>query len=171
MSKKYQESSSIIYWIIGFIILSFVVIIILVFKSSSSSPSLKTNRELALTCTTDMATQFHIHPHLAIFINGQKQEISVNIGIKPNCMNSLHTHDNSGIIHVESPEKRDFTLADFFAVWDKVYNKDQIFDYKVDDNHVIRQTVNGQDVQDYENTILKDKDEIIIYYEEKKRDE
>jgi len=105
---------------------------------------------------------------LEIIINGQKQEIPTDVGINAGCMNSLHTHDNSGIIHVESPEKRDFNLADFFAVWNKIYNKDQIFDYKTDDTHIIRQTINGQEVQDYENTILRDNDKITIYYEEKK---
>jgi len=166
MNKKYQESSSAIYWVIGLI--TAVVILLIVFLASSNSTSSKTTREVALTCTTDMATQFHIHPYLQIFINGQKQEIPTNIGIKTNCMNSLHTHDNSGKIHVESPEKRDFTLADFFAVWNKTYSRNQILDYKVDDTHIMRQTVNGKETQDYENTVLKDEDEIIIYYEEKK---
>src|SRR3989338_1786836 len=163
MNKKYQESSSAIYWVIGLI--TAVVILLIVFLASSNSTSSKTTREVALTCTTDMATQFHIHPYLQIFINGQKQEIPTNIGIKTNCMNSLHTHDNSGKIHVESPEKRDFTLADFFAVWNKTYSRNQILDYKVDDTHIMRQTVNGKETQDYENTVLKDEDEIIIYYE------
>lgn len=163
MSKKYQESSSMLWWIIGVIVVSVLAISFLIFKDSFNP---KTNKELALTCTTDMATQFHIHPHLEIIINGQKQEIGANIGVKPDCMNSLHTHDNSGEVHVESPEKRDFNLSDFFAVWDKVYTKDQILDYKADGAHVIRQTVNGEELQDYENTILRDKDQIIIYYEE-----
>ena len=162
MSSKNQQSSSIVYWIIG--VITVVVVLIIVFLASKSSTSSKTNREVALTCTTDMATQFHIHPNLKIMINGQKQEIPTNIGVKTNCMNSLHTHDNSGVIHVESPEKRDFTLADFFAVWNKAYNKNQILDYKVDDNHLISQTVNGIEVQDYESTILRDNDKIVIYY-------
>ena len=153
------------YWILAVVAVSFLIISFLVFKAPARP---KTNREVALTCTTDMATQFHIHPHLEITINGQKQEIPANIGIKLACMNSLHTHDNSGVIHVEAPEKRDFTLSDFFAVWNKIYNKDQIFDYKADGRHIIYQTVNGKETQDYQNTVLKDKDEIIIYYDELK---
>ena len=169
MNNKYQSSGALAYWIIGLITVAVLaLIIVLAFTNSPASLSSKTNREVALTCTTDMATQFHIHPVLKIVINGQPQEIPADIGIKPNCMNSLHTHDATGIIHVEASEKRDFTLADFFAVWDKVYNKNQIFDYKTDENHVIRQTVNGKEAEDFENTVLKDKDEIIIYYEEKK---
>lgn len=128
----------------------------------------RTNRDVALLCTTDMATQFHIHPILTIVINGEAQIIPANIGIRPTCMNSLHTHDISGAIHVESPEMRDFTLADFFAVWGKTFTKDQILDSVVDGTHVIRETVNGKGVTDFENTILYDKEEIVISYEVKK---
>ena len=114
-----------------------------------------------------MATQFHIHPNLEIYVNGQKQEIPANIGIIFNCMHPIHTHDTSGIIHIESPEQRDFTLADFFAVWDKTYNKNQVINYKIDANHIIKETVNDSEVQDFENTVLHDKDRIIISYQVK----
>ena len=30
---------------------------------------------------------------------------------------ALHTHDASGIVHIESPDKRDYTLGQFFDVW------------------------------------------------------
>lgn len=165
MSNKYKNSSSVVWWIGGVIVVAVALLIIGASKNSTSS---KTNREVALTCTTDMATQFHIHPHLDIMINGQRQEVLANIGIGITCMNALHTHDNSGTIHVESPEKRDLTLSDFFAVWNKTYNQNQILDYKVDNQHTIRETVNGNEVQDYENTVIHDKDQIVIYYEQKK---
>ena len=167
MSKKYFESSSLTWWIMGFVVASIAVLFAIVFYTNK--PALfKTNREVALTCTTDMATQFHIHPVLKVIINGEPQEISGNIGVMSNCMYALHTHDNTGVLHVESPEKRDFTLSDFFAVWQKTFNKDQILDFKADDRHIIREAVNGKETQDYENTILRDKDEIVISYEEKR---
>ena len=157
------------WWIGGSVVLGLIALIVwLAFYGNETTVSLKSNREVALTCTTDMATKFHIHSNVEIIIKGEKQTIPVGIGVKPNCMNSLHTHDSLGKLHVESPEKRDFTLADFFAVWGKPYSKDQILDSQVDDRYVIRETVNGEEVQDYENTVLKDGDQIIISYEEKK---
>ncbi len=162
MSKSYQESSFAIWWIVGIIVISALLIGFLVFRNSAVA---KTNRELALSCTTEMATQFHIHPHLEIIILGQQQEVPADIGIVNGCMNPLHTHDNTGKIHIESPEKRDFTLADFFAVWNKPFNKYQILDYKADDQHSIKETINGNQVQDYENTTLRDNDQIVISYE------
>lgn len=160
---KDNSPSSFIFWIIGVIVVSLVVLIGIIFKDSLFP---KTNRQLLAECTTDMATQFHIHPHLEITILGQKQVIPANIGITNGCMKSIHTHDDSGKIHVESPEKRDFTLDDFFWVWQKTFSKEQILDSKADATHVIKETINGQEVQDYQNTILRDQDQIVISYEE-----
>ena len=125
----------------------------------------RTTREVALTCTTDMATEFHIHPTLEIVVNGQIQEIPPNIGVLRNCMNALHTHDAVGTIHVESPERRDFTLADFFAVWGKPFTNEEILEFKTDETHRIKVLVDGVEVDTYENTVLKDKEKIIISYE------
>lgn len=154
-------------WWVGGISVALMVVVIITISVTSRSPSYanKTNRELALLCTTDMATQFHIHPHLQIIINGKEEGIPANIGIQPTCMNSIHTHDATGKIHVEAPEKRDFTLADFFAAWNKPFNKDQVLEYRVDGAHRIREAVNGKDVQGMENTVLRDNDQIVIYYE------
>lgn len=169
-----QESNKSTWIIIGSII--GVIVLLFVARSyikhapqAAENISKKTNRELALSCTTDMATKFHIHPFLGIAINGQKQEIPANTGIeKDGCMHPIHTHDATGKLHVESPEARDFTLSDWFAVWGKTFNAAQILDAKVDATHIIRETVNGKEVRDYENTVLRDGDQIVILYEERK---
>ena len=127
----------------------------------------KTSREVALICTTDMATQFHIHPEIRIGVNGKEVTIPSNIGIKQNCMNSIHTHDATGLIHVESPAKKDFTLGDFFAVWDKDFSKDTLLGNKIDATNEIVVSVNGSKVDTFENTIMKDKDMIVISYQKK----
>lgn len=134
-------------------------------STNSEVQSGKSNREVALTCTTDMATEFHIHPILEIIANGEKQTIPADIGIRQGCMNALHTHDMVGTIHVESPEKRDFTLGDFFAVWEQPFSKNKILSYVADETHRIRVSVNGVDVDTFENTVLEDGDRIIISYE------
>ena len=154
---------------IGWLALGMTVVAVIVLIAgrivSESAKSKRTNREVALACTTDMATQFHIHPYLSIFVNGKAQEIPTNIGIVNGCMNAIHTHDASGKLHVESPEKRDFALSDFFAVWQKPFTKDRILDYQADVDHAITVTVNGAEVTTYENTVLYDGDKIIIKYE------
>jgi len=59
---------------------------------------------------------YHIHTHLAIIKNGQMLAIPPNIGLQ-GCAYELHTHDKSGILHIETSTYRKFTLGQFFAVW------------------------------------------------------
>ena len=155
-------SKSTLWWVLG------AVVVLGLFISSRfishSAQNSFSNRQAALICTTDMATQFHIHPHIQIIIDGVTQEIPANIGISLDCMHPLHTHDTGGTLHVESPEAWDFTLGDFFAVWGQTFNKDQILNSKADATHAIGITLNGQEVSTYENTILHDNDQIVISY-------
>ena len=123
---------------------------------------MQTSREVALTCTTDMATQFHIHPVLTMKILGKVQEIPAEIGVTPLCMNAIHTHDANGTIHIESPIKKDFTLSDFFAVWKKPFTKAQVLDTVLSPGQRIIVTVNGKEVETFDQTIMNDKDQIEI---------
>lgn len=72
-------------------------------------------------CDTMERAAFHIHAHLAIFVRGRQIATPSYIGIVPNrrppCIYWLHTHDAAGIIHIEAPALRSFTLGDFFSVW------------------------------------------------------
>lgn len=158
-----MNKNSTMWWGIGILALVIALLVSGRFLSKGAGSTLS-SREVALNCTTDMATQFHIHTSLTIVINGKEQKLPSGIGIKPGCMNALHTHEADGEIHVESPLKRDFTLGDFFAVWDKPFSKDQILDFKTDGKNAIRVQVNGSDVDTFENTILRDKDRIVINY-------
>lgn len=125
----------------------------------------RTTREVALTCDPEMGQVFHIHPTLQIMVNGENIPLPPNIGIRQTCMTVLHTHEPDGTIHVESPEKRDFTVGDFFAVWEQPFSKDEVLTYKASDSHHIRITVNGQEVDTFEDTILRDGELIVISYE------
>jgi len=61
----------------------------------------------------------HVHQHLDVFVNGRKVPVPALIGIDPvdNFLTEIHTHDASGIIHVESPTQRTFTLGQLFCEW------------------------------------------------------
>jgi len=63
-------------------------------------------------------TAVHIHQHLDIYVDGRKVPVPALIGIDPAVgFAPLHVHDTSGVIHVESPTVRSYTLGQFFAVW------------------------------------------------------
>ncbi|WP_144759227.1 hypothetical protein [Curtobacterium sp. 9128] len=62
----------------------------------------------------------HIHTHVTITDGDTPVVIPADIGHSDTrrFAAELHTHDTSGIVHVESPERRDFTLGQFFDEWD-----------------------------------------------------
>jgi hypothetical protein len=134
---------------------------------SGESGSTRTNRELALSCITHQIARQHIHPHLEIIIDGVGREVPANTGNALTCMRSIHTHDATGKLHIESTEVRDFDLSDFFAVWEQPFSKEQILDKRVDESYEIVLTVNGARSEDYEKQIMRDNDHIVIEYRQK----
>lgn len=122
--------------------------------------------DITKTCVQHGRLGMHIHPVLRIVVNGKDITIPANIGIpSSSCMRPVHTHDETGTLHIESKEVRDFQLKEFFAVWGKPFNRDQILDYKVDGKHRIRVTINGNENDEFENLIMRDKDKIELRYE------
>jgi hypothetical protein len=73
--------------------------------------------ELHLPALAYEGTVLHIHQHLDVFDNGRRVIVPAGIGIGDTFISPLHTHDTSGVMHVESPTIRPFTLAEFFGVW------------------------------------------------------
>lgn len=82
-----------------------------------------------ITCDLNEQLLFHIHAHLQIYVSGKQKLVPAGIGIGPpllfeqgfvvsgSCFSWLHTHDESGVIHIESPTQRNFTVGNFFDVW------------------------------------------------------
>ena len=83
-------------------------------------------------CSTNEQTLFHIHAHLTVFVNGIARQVPRGIGIPDaqaqetaqgpfvttgTCFYWLHTHAADGIIHIESPVHRAYTLGEFFDEW------------------------------------------------------
>ncbi|MDX6399961.1 MAG: hypothetical protein QOF27_567, partial [Gaiellaceae bacterium] len=86
---------------------------------------------LGLTPLAQEALKFHIHQHLDIFVNGKAVSVPALIGINPgaNYLTELHTHDARGLIHVESPVKKNYTLGQFFGEWAVYLDAHQIGGY------------------------------------------
>ena len=80
-----------------------------------------------ISCDTTTPIQ-HIHVHLTLIANGQQRAIPIAIGVgnpfilqnfvvAAGCFYWLHTHDATGIVHIEAPVTTTFNLGQFFAVW------------------------------------------------------
>jgi hypothetical protein len=70
-------------------------------------------------CDQQEQLAFHIHAHLSLYINGQQLPLPAQIGIASDqsCFYWLHTHDTSGVIHMEAPTQRSFVLGNFLNEW------------------------------------------------------
>ncbi|HTK08348.1 MAG TPA: hypothetical protein VL485_14355, partial [Ktedonobacteraceae bacterium] len=93
-----------------------------------------------IACETNEQTIYHIHAHISIYINGQQQALPANIGIndQKGCYYWLHTHDTTGVIHIESPQQVTYTLGNFFHIWGQQFSQlqypielDQTSDWQV----------------------------------------
>lgn len=99
-----------------------------------------------ITCTTlsKEVVKYHVHVHVVVYVNGKIMNLPAGIGITQppliekystgefydvglrDCLYWLHTHVADGIIHVEAPEKRAFTLGQFFDIWNQALGPNQI---------------------------------------------
>jgi hypothetical protein len=85
-----------------------------------------------ISCAPLEQLAFHIHAHLTVFVDGTARRIPRAVGISDpqaigtpqgpfvtsgSCFAWLHTHAADGIVHMESPVQRSFTLGNFFDVW------------------------------------------------------
>jgi hypothetical protein len=106
----------------------------------------------------------HIHPHLKIVVDGHPIRIPAGIGLEANGNLPIHTHDATGKIHIESPKKATFLLADFFSVWGKTFNSKQILNFHADAHHRITMTVDGKPSTAFGSLVLHDGEQIVIQY-------
>jgi hypothetical protein len=112
-------------------------------------------------------TVMHIHQHLDIIINNKAIAVPTNIGVGSGFISPIHSHDQTGIIHVESPVKKDFTLGQFFKEWNVGFDDNRIGTYSSDQTHKLVVAVNGNPITQVQNYILKAHDEIEVWYGDK----
>jgi len=86
--------------------------------NATGSPTSGALQAGSIPCDQLEHTQVHYHALLQIFNQGQAVAIPTNLGRTAACLYWLHMHTGEpGIIHIESPADRIFTLGDFFQVW------------------------------------------------------
>jgi hypothetical protein len=114
--------------------------------TSIASPSTTGTKAVdGITCGLKEQLAYHIHSHLSVFDNGQPRALPGGIGIPGSqvvqssegpvanggqCIFWLHTHAPDGVIHVESPTKRIYTLGNFFDIWRQPLSHSQVGDVK-----------------------------------------
>lgn len=118
--------------------------------SSSAQPPPLASADTAATgqtvdgiqCQANEQVVYHIHAHLAVFVQGAARTIPEGIGIPPprqveqtpdgpfvvagKCYYWLHSHTPDGIIHIESPTQQIYTLGNYFDLWQQPLSATQV---------------------------------------------
>lgn len=97
----------------------------------------------------------HLHPRLTIEIDGKPKKLVKDIGISPTCERAIHTHEDTGEIHVESQIQRDYTLDDFMKLWGEPIERE---------GYTLTMSVDEQPSQEFGTLVLKDKQQIKLIY-------
>jgi hypothetical protein len=94
-----------------------------------------------IQCAPVEQLAYHIHAHLQVYVDGQSRALPGAIGMigpvaqqtqngpfysAQTCIYWLHTHTSDGIIHIESPTRRIYTLGDFFDEWHQPLSNTQV---------------------------------------------
>jgi len=146
------------------------VLLLLVFAARLLSPLAGTSHGAfpsidGIECERGERLNYHVHAHLALFVQGRQVGVPAGVGIMDRCLYWLHTHAADGIIHIEAPARREFTLGQFFAVWGQPLERARFLDKTVDSAHEFRAYVNGQPFEgDPASIKLEDKAAIVIEY-------
>jgi hypothetical protein len=124
-------------------------------------------RKIGLPALGAEGQALHIHQHLDIFVRGHKETVPANIGIDPGggFISPLHTHDTTGVLHVESPTVESFSLGQFFAVWGVPLSAMQLGGLHTGGGQVLRAWVDGKPVNANATRIVLDAhQEIVLAY-------
>ena len=166
-------------------IVTVLILIIAVAIYFATKPT-HTILEWPYPCLGQESLTFHIHPWLRIWIDNTNVTIPAAVGItnpvfsngiagggSNSCFEPMHTHDNSGIIHIESPDNStQYTLANFFKIWKISYgtvtvngasqpiefNQTDILGFRTDTSHTLTVLVDGHSDIRYDSLSLNQYD-------------
>ena len=102
-----------------------------------------------LTVLGEEQLEVHYHAHLDVIDDGAKVTVPAGIGFevsngKVTGLTVLHTHDTSGVIHIESAANKPYTLGQVFTEWGVALNADQVGGLHADATHALKAYVNGR---------------------------
>jgi hypothetical protein len=88
----------------------------------------------------------HYHAHLDVQIAGTPIVVPAGLGIDQarQRISPLHTHDTSGVIHIESQRDIPYTLGQLFIEWGQPLSARQVGPHRLAAGEVLRMFRDGQ---------------------------
>jgi hypothetical protein len=84
-----------------------------------------------LECVSPSPIAYHVHSHLSVYLNGELLTIPQHIGIveqtpTTECHYPLHTHNETGLVHIHAEVPTAFALGQFFDIWGHPLERDNV---------------------------------------------
>jgi len=115
-------------------------------------------------------TRYHYHAHLDVIVNSQPVTVPMYVGFDivnraAVGLSALHTHDNSGIIHIETQTNSPFVLGQFFTEWGVRLARGELGGLVDGGGNSLRTYVNGHLFSgDPASILLRRHEEIVLWY-------
>ncbi|MDB5096167.1 MAG: hypothetical protein JWM80_588 [Cyanobacteria bacterium RYN_339] len=95
----------------------------------------------------------HIHAHLSVFYDGVPVTVPASLGMDPHgiFIAPLHTHTPTGVLHLQAPPGKTYTLGQIFAVWGVSLQGAAVFDH-------------GEAVAEPQSYVVQDHHEVVVAY-------
>lgn len=110
--------------------------------------------------------EVHYHAHLDVIVHNQKITVPANLGIDVarKTITPLHTHDSSGIIHIESDKDIPFTLGQVFTEWGQPLSPVEVGPVAATSDEQVRVYRNGKLIAGNPAALkLGEHDEIVVW--------
>lgn len=131
--------------------------------------------EIGLPRLTQEGSAMDVHVQVSVEVEGTKVRVPASIGLNgeevaggrmvSGFVSAIHTHDDTGLVHVHSPDVREYTLGQLFDVWGVTLTEERIGGYCVDDGHTLTVESNGEAVTgDPRELVLENEQQISIDY-------
>jgi hypothetical protein len=154
--KKKRRQRAITSITIAVILISIVVAAVIFLRPAPNAVSLP---DYLSHCV--LGGLYHSHPNVTITINGANIPVPLNT-FDASCQQPIHTHNEPGVLHIETDQNRDYTLSDWFLLWGHyrndanyaIFNSTQIFTNRVDTNHRVTMTINGVNDPSFQNHVF-----------------
>jgi hypothetical protein len=110
--------------------------------------------------------KFHIHAQVRVYVDGLLVPLPANMGFRPSqhILSGLHTHDRSGVIHLEADKPFKATLGDVFYLWGVRLAANELGGLRNDGDNRVRAYVNGRPIADPAAHVLRKDDNIVVAY-------
>jgi len=123
-----------------------------------------------LTAAASETTTVHYHAHLDVIAAGAAVPVPAGVGFvvrggQAVGITALHTHDAGGVIHIESPTDRPYTLGQFFTEWGVRLGTGRLGSLRSGPTSVLRVFVDGHEFfGDPADIVLVSHQEIALWY-------